>query len=483
MSSRSLRLLPFNFRRMPSGSVLLANMAGQYCEMRSSDFEDLLADRVAPDCDLGRWLVSRLMAYEHAVDTAVELTATQLRTRKAYMYDFTALHMVVLTTACNSNCNYCHASSVDPTIGQAMSKQTAVRVVETIMASPSRHIKIEFQGGEPTLNWEVLTFITEYAIRMNRRHQKYLGFVLCTNLTSISRQQLDYLKKHNFDISTSLDGPCALHDTHRVLRAGGSAYSVFRENLELAFVACTKQRVSALSTITRANLHELAAVIDEYQALGFKGVFLRPVNQHGNALSDWSALSYSADEYVQAYKKALAYIIDLNIKGRYFQEYYARLLLARILTPFSTGFVDLQSPTGAGISGAIYDFDGSVYPADEGRMLARKDDHRFLLGNVHRDSYQELFHGAKLMDLVSHACVEVLPGCAYCAYSQYCGVDPIRYYVECGDPVGNRPTSEFCRKQIAIFDHLFSLLTEADPDVMAVFWSWLTGRPFQEVRL
>ena len=45
-------------------------------------------------------------------------------------------------------------------------------------------------------------------------------------------------------------------------------------------------------------------------------------------------------------------IINLNLQGFYFQESYTTLLLARILTPFSTGFMDLQSPAGAGISGA-----------------------------------------------------------------------------------------------------------------------------------
>ena len=42
-----------------------------------------------------------------------------------------------------------------------------------------------------------------------------------------------------------------------------------------------------------------------------------------------------------------------------------------MLTPFATGFVDLQSPAGVGISGAIYDYDGSVYVSDEARMMAR----------------------------------------------------------------------------------------------------------------
>jgi uncharacterized protein len=162
-------------------------------------------------------------------------------------------------------------------------------------------------------------------------------------------------------------------------------------------------------------------------------------------------------------------------------EYYTALLLTRILTPFATGFVDLQSPSGAGISGAIYDFDGDVYPADEGRMLARMGDQRFRLGNVHQDPYEDVFCGEVLRELTASSCVECLPGCAWCAYQAYCGGDPIRNYAESGDVIGHRPTSPFCQRNQAIFDHLFELVRANDAEIMDVFWSWITHRALAEV--
>ena len=74
----------------------------------------------------------------------------------------------------------------------------------------------------------------------------------------------------------------------------------------------------------------------------------------------------------------LNYIIELNKSGTNFIECYTTLFLSRILTPFSTGFVDLQSPSGAGISGVIYNYDGKIYPADEARMLSRMGDDYFV---------------------------------------------------------------------------------------------------------
>lgn len=90
------------------------------------------------------------------------------------------------------------------------------------------------------------------------------------------------------------------------------------------------------------------------------------------------------------YKTGLEYIVELNQKGVFFVEYLTELLWKRIMTPYPTGFVDLQSPSGAGISGVIYDYNGDVYPADEGRMLARMGNTHFKLGNVYSNSYDSI---------------------------------------------------------------------------------------------
>ena len=167
------------------------------------------------------------------------------------------------------------------------------------------------------------------------------------------------------------------------------------------------------------------------------------------------------------------YIIELNKKGIFFVEGYAALLLRRILTPFATGFVDLQSPAGVGIAGAIYDYDGSVYVADEGRMMARFKNYYFRLGNVNEDSYQTMFNGEKLHEIISNACNECLPECAECVFQPYCGADPVRNMSEQGDMVGHRPTNEMCKKNKAIMHYLFELLQKHDPEINRIFWSWI----------
>jgi radical SAM protein with 4Fe4S-binding SPASM domain len=157
------------------------------------------------------------------------------------------------------------------------------------------------------------------------------------------------------------------------------------------------------------------------------------------------------EEFVEAYKKALLYIIELNLAGTPLVEGYACILLSRILTPFCTGFVDLQSPTGAGINGVVYDFNGDVYPCDEARMLAKMGDRRFYLGSVNRDSYLDIFTSPVLQELIEVSCVETLPGCHSCPLQPYCGSDPCYYAIQ-GNLVGHRPSSDFCMKHKAIIN-------------------------------
>jgi His-Xaa-Ser system radical SAM maturase HxsB len=275
-----------------------------------------------------------------------------------------------------------------------MSIETSKKVVEMIFRSPSPAIKIEFQGGEPLLNFEVVHEIIKYAEKVNKRMHKKLSFVLCTNLTLVTRDILYFLKKHNVMVSTSLDGPKNIHDANRILRNGRSSYDKFIEKLELTQKYLGKDRVSALMTITKDNINELNQVIDEYVRHGFNGVFLRSLNPYGYAKrGSGEKLQYKIEDFISAYIEAIKYIIQLNKEGLYFIEYFSTIILTRILTPFSTGFMDLQSPAGAGILGVIYNYDGGVFPTDEARMLAAMGDNHFCLGNVKTDEYKKIFSG------------------------------------------------------------------------------------------
>lgn len=476
-------ILPFNFKYF-NNFVLLVNQTGEYLCLSHNDFSDFINCKIATNTNIYKELKSKhLLTIDAEKDTVVNMLAVKLRTRKAYISDFTSLHMIVITLRCNCLCKYCHASSVDfSSKSYDMSWDTAKKTIDMIFQTPSMDIKIEYQGGEPLLNWDILKQSVLYAEFLNKIAKKKLGFVICTNLMQISDEQIHFCKKHNIEISTSLDGPKHIHDCNRKSRIYDSSYDAFVKNSTRVKSIMGKDGCAPLLTITKSNLHNLKDVIDEYVNQGYNTVFLRALNPYGNAIQNKSDLDYSTEEFIEAYKGALEYIIKLNKMGTSFVECFATLFLSRILTPFSTGFVDLQSPSGAGISGVIYNYDGKIYPADEARMLARMGDDYFCMGTVN-DEYADIFNGKIIRDIVYNSCVETMPVCSECVYQQYCGADPIRNYLETKDIMGHRLTSGFCKKNKMILDYLFNLLRNADEETLDIFWSWITRRPYKEIKL
>ena len=483
MSGKRQNILPFQFSRFDSDDYLLVNESGEYIFLSNEDFQEFIHGDLTPDSLTYYNLKSRhFINTEHLPET-LEMISAKYRTRKRFISDFTALHMMVITLKCCNKCSYCQVSAEgDDAKGFDMSPEVARRVVDYIFKSPSPSIKIEFQGGEPTLNWETLKETVLYAKKKNLKYQKHLDFVVCTNLVNSHTQQLRFFKEHGIHISTSLDGPRELHDKNRILRSGQGTYDSVIKNLYSAFDILLRGEVNALMTTTIDNIDHLEEVIEEYVRLGFNGVFIRSLNPYGLASMNVAHLGYPVEHFVESFEKALNFIVQLNLKGTRFVEFYTNLLLTRILTPFSTGFVDLQSPSGAGISGAIYDHNGDVFPADEARMLARMGDRRFCLGNVCKDSYESIFGGDLLREIVTKSCVEVMPYCSSCVYRTYCGSDPVRNYLETGDLISIRPDNDFCKKNKLIFDMLFKKLKRNDPDEMDVFWSWISCRSLKEVR-
>lgn len=470
-------ILPFQFKRAENNTFLLVNEGGDFLYLNENDFNDFIHYKLPSSSSIFGELKSHLLLATNNLDLAIKKTGLRLRSRKTFLRDFTILHMMVITLRCNQHCDYCQVSCAEENAKSFdMSVETAKKIIDYIFLAPTENPKIEFQGGEPLLNWNVITSSVIYAEELVKKTNKRVEFVICTNLTSITEDKLLFCKEHCISISTSLDGPKFLHDACRKKINGAGTYDSFIKKLELTRSILGDNSVNALMTTSAKNLDNMKDVIDEYVRLGFKGIFLRSLNPYGFAAEKKNELGYDIEKFVDKYFEALSYLIEIN-KKVYFQEYFTSLLLARILTPFSTGFVDLQSPAGVGISGVIYDYDGSVFPADEARMLARMGDRHFCLGNVYTDSYDSIFLGDKLKSIINQSCVETTIPCAWCAYQNYCGCDPIRNYLETGRESRNMIDSPFCRKYSKIIEGLLKLVKNADDQTMNIFWSWITGNP------
>jgi His-Xaa-Ser system radical SAM maturase HxsB len=354
-----------------------------------------------------------------------------------------------------------------------MSLKTATVATDWVFKSPAKELKIEFQGGEPTLNWPVIVHVVKLATERAKAEGRVVEFVVATNLSTIDADMLNFCLEHNIHLSTSLDGPADLHNANRP-RPGSDSYQRFIRNLAHAREILGHDQVSALMTTTAASLLRPRAIIDEYVALRFDSIFLRPISPYGFAIRSGLDRSYTAPRFLEFYREGVEYIIELNRQGTPLVETYAQIVLRKMLTPFPVGYVDLQSPAGAAIGVLVYNYDGDVYASDESRMLAEMGDRSFRLGNLATDRYRDVMSGSKVRALVENSCLETLPGCSECAYAPYCGADPVFNWATQGDIVGHRPSGEFCKRQMGIFAYLFDHLRHGDSFVRNLFLTWAT---------
>jgi His-Xaa-Ser system radical SAM maturase HxsB len=470
------RLLPFRFLRFDEDRTLLVNEAGELHFLPHDTLQPFVQHDLSPSSDDYADLKAKHFLFDSDSLAPFELLSTKIRTKKAFLDGFTSLHIFVVSLRCEHSCHYCQVSRVSADRTRYdMSAETARRALDLTFRSLAPRLKIELQGGEPLLNFErVRQIVLDARARADGRA---VEFVVTTNLALLDDEMLGFFREHNVFLSTSLDGPAELHNANRP-RPGNDSHARTIANLRRAREVLGHDRVAALMTTTRLSLHSPEAIVDEYVRHGFDSIFLRPISPYGFALRTVRTTGYSMPEFLDFYVRALDYILRLNAGGTFLIEGYAQLLLTRMLTPFATGYVDLQSPAGAGIGAVVYNYDGDVYASDESRMLAEMGDTRFRLGNVHRDSYADIFGGETLRTIVAASVAESIPGCSDCAFLPWCGSDPVHHYATSGDLVPHIPSSDFHEKNYFLFKHLLTLY-ERDETARRVFWSWIRREPLR----
>lgn len=464
------RLLPLRFSVLDDDHYVLTNLVGEYHVAPRSMVYDVLNHRLPQDTDIYRALKSKHFILDEVSDVALDLLALKTRTKFERLSNFTGLHLFVVTLRCEHSCPYCQVSRQnDDKTAFDMSEKTADRALDLVFRSPSSNIKIEFQGGEPLLNMPMIEYVVNGALARNEIAKRNLGFVIATNLAVVTDEILAFCRKHDIHISTSLDGPADLHNRNRP-RPGGDSYERAIAGIERVRYALGRDQVSAVMTTTAASLDRVHDIIDEYVARDIHGIFLRPLSPYGFAMKTKWFASYDQDKWLAFYFEGLDYIVELNKRGVPFIEFYAATVLTKMLTPFQPGYVDLMSPAGIGIGALVYNYDGRVYASDESRMLAEMDDETFCLGSV-EDAYDDLMLSDKLLDPLEASYAASAPMCSDCAFEPYCGADPVYHHAMQGDCVGHKPSSEFCKRNMAIFRGLIARM-EDDPDTRNLFLQW-----------
>lgn len=468
-----LQLLPLRFERLEPGRVAAANLVGDMLLLSDEELGRLVTLDVQPGDGLYERACEKLLISRAGDKAWMQILAMRLRSRMAYLSAATALHIFVVTLRCEHSCPYCQVSrrSTDAAAFD-MSESYAMKALDIALSAPPPVIKLEFQGGEPLLNFTLIRHVVEAAETHAPARGKSVEFVIATNLALLTDDVLAYCRAHRIMLSTSLDGPEDLHNRNRP-RPGGNSHELAVTGIVRARQTLGHDRVSALMTTTEASLGRVEDIVDEYLRLDLGGIFLRPLSPYGFAVKTRWFDKYDVARWLEFYERGLRHILRVNRQGRFFREFYASLLLKRLLTDQPTGYVDLRSPAGIGLGALVYNYDGRVFASDEGRMLAEMGDNTFELGHLTDTNYSSLVTSDSLIDLVGRSLTQCSPECSSCAFEPHCGSDPVYHHATQGDPVGIKPLSGFCSRQKGIFKLLLHILQTDDEDA-TILRSWAT---------
>ncbi len=461
---------------MMSWSYLLTNDAWRFHFLSAQDFETFLT-----------WnTLEKLDAYEDLVAKGFIKTPDYERwmtraygAKSHFVGQWPALHMMVLTLRCNHHCQYCHAAVAPMSAkGLDMTQETAQRCVDTILHTNAQNITIEFQWGEPLVNWEVLQFVVEYASIRAQYLQKNLSFALVSNLTLMTHEKLDWLLERNISICTSLDGD---EQHHNMNRSGFQGNSFEKVTYWIKHINARKQKegrskIGALMTVTKKNLPEYQRLINSYLDIWLDGIFLRWLNPYGFAAADMKKLAYTADEWLEFYTKSMDYILELNKQWKDFREQITSVYLMKIFNDIDPAFMDIRSPSGIAVGWVAYNYDGKIYASDESRMLGRMGIEDFLMTELKEnwaESYKAMMSSPITKIAVQSSCLDGLPGYNDHVYKPYLGVDIIHNFQTNQSLFSPMMEDQKMKLQLWILDYIFDKL-ENDDFAKKLFSRWIT---------
>lgn len=464
--------------------IVLTNDAGEWSILTQPEFNTFLRGDIGEGHARHDELRDRGFL---RTDLDLEEMARKIRRKRRYLGNGPHLAVVITTLRCNQSCQYCHASRTDmDRVDTDMSLETARMVVDHAMRTPSPYLCFEYQGGEPTVNFDVLKFCVEYSRERNKQERKTLDHSVVTNMTYMNEERANWLVDNDILMCTSLDGPASVHNANRAWtgKKAGAYDSV------LHWMKYINQRyvdrgldpelwhVDALMTTTRRSIDQWKEIIDLYVELGIRNIHLRPLNPFGFATKTWRAIGYTMEEWLEFYERSLDYILELNRQGVQIMEGTAATFLKKMLTPDDPNFVDIRTPVGSGTGQICYGYDGSLFPSDEGRMVHGMGDPIFRIGHVSDTPFEQALQHPTVRAIATASYLDTLPMCESCWNAPYCGVRPLHNYMQTGDLFAQRPNTPKCPQHMGIVGMLFDRLArDEDGTVAEIFRRWTIDRP------
>ena len=273
---------------------------------------------------------------------------------------------------CNLNCEYCFASQGKYHGERAiMDFETGKRALDFLIEnSGSRtNLEVDFFGGEPLMNWDVVKKLVEYARSVEKQHKKNFRFTLTTNGMLVDDEVIEFANREMSNVVLSLDGRKEIHDRYRVDYAGNGSWDKIVPKFQKFVEARGGKEYYMRGTFTHAN-PDFLNDIQQMLNLGFTELSMEPVVC---ASGDPSELTKEDIEIVKdQYEKLAELMIQRDKEGKPFTFYHYMIDLKGGPCVYKR-----ISGCGSGTEYMAVTPWGDLYPCHQ-----FVGDEKFLLGNI-----------------------------------------------------------------------------------------------------
>ena len=245
--------------------------------------------------------------------------AGKLKEKTAGVVKALCLH---IAHTCNLNCSYCFASQGKYHGDRAiMSFEVGKRALDFLIENSGtrRNLEVDFFGGEPLMNFQVVKDLVAYARSIEKEKGKNFRFTLTTNGVLIDDDVIDFANRECANVVLSLDGRREIHDRFRVDYAGNGSFDRIVPKFQKLVEAREGKNYYMRGTFTHANpdfLEDIKVMLD----LGFNELSMEPVVC---APGDPSELTPEDMEIVKKQYEELAFLmLEKDREGKPFTFYH-----------------------------------------------------------------------------------------------------------------------------------------------------------------
>ena len=274
---------------------------------------------------------------------------------------------------CNLACKYCFAEEGEYHGRRAlMSFEVGKKALDFLIANSGsrKNLEVDFFGGEPLMNWQVVKDLVKYGREQEKLHNKKFRFTLTTNGVLLNDEVMEFCNKEMGNVVLSVDGRKEVHDYMRPFRKGAGSYDLIVPKFQKLAESRNQEKYYIRGTFTRNNL-DFSNDIMHFADLGFKQMSIEPVV--GDESDPYAIREEDLPKIREEYDKLAKMMIEREKEGKGFNFFHFMIDLEGGPCVYKR-----LSGCGSGTEYLAVTPWGDLYPCHQ--FVGEED---FLMGNVY----------------------------------------------------------------------------------------------------